>query len=81
MVKNLAKRQKKNKPVSKKYKFYTIEGETIKRGKTCPRCGPGIFLADAGNRVYCGRCHFTEFQTKKVEPKPKPAEKLEKKEE
>lgn len=71
MVKNPAKRKKKNKPTSKKYKFYTIEGDTVKRGKTCPRCGPGIFLADAGNRVYCGRCHYTEFVTKAAE---KPAE-------
>lgn len=64
MVKNPAKRERKNKPTSKKYKFY---GEI--KGKTCPRCGPGIFLAQASNRVYCGRCHFTEFQTKPAEPK------------
>jgi small subunit ribosomal protein S27Ae len=64
MVKNTAKREKKNKPTSKKYKFYTIDGDTVKSGKVCPRCGPGIFLADAKNRLYCGRCHYTEFMGK-----------------
>ena len=70
MVKNPSKRQKKNKPTSKKYKFY---GET--KGKTCPRCGPGIFLAQAGNRLYCGRCHFTEFQTQSKPAESKSEEK------
>lgn len=59
-----------NKPTSKKYKFYKIEGDEITRGKSCPRCGPGIFLMQAKDRVYCGKCHFTEFVSKeKVEEK------------
>ncbi len=65
MVKNKAKRKGKNKPTSKKYKFYKIEGDTVKRGKFCPRCGPGIFLMIAKDRSYCGKCHFTSFETKK----------------
>ena len=70
------KKPHKNKPTSKKYKKYTIEGDQItKRAKTCPRCGPGIFLMQANNRVYCGKCHYTEFTSKKVEEK-----KVEKKE-
>jgi len=73
MVKNQAKRERKNKPTSKKYKFYTIEGDTLKRGKSCPRCGPGIFLAETSDRIYCGRCHYTEFT--KAEAKPAPVEK------
>jgi small subunit ribosomal protein S27Ae len=59
------KKPHKNKPTSKKYLKYKIEGNTIKRGKTCPRCGPGIFLMEADNRVYCGNCHYTEFNGKK----------------
>jgi len=61
MVKNKSKRKGKNKPTSKKYKFYKIEGNILKREKTCPRCGPGIFLMKADNRLYCGKCHWTEF--------------------
>lgn len=56
MVKNKSKRKKRNKPTSKKYQFY---GK--KKGKMCPRCGPGIFLGQAKDRSYCGRCHYTEF--------------------
>ena len=55
------KKQRKNKPTSKKYKHYTIEGDTLKKGKFCPRCGPGIFLATHSDRVYCGKCKYTEF--------------------
>jgi small subunit ribosomal protein S27Ae len=65
MVKNKSKRKKVNKPTSKKYKFYKIEGDEVKRGRNCPRCGPGIFLMKADNRVYCGKCHYSEFFAKK----------------
>lgn len=58
------KKPHKNKPSSKKYKFYTIEGSTVKRKKYCPRCGPGIFLADRKDRMHCGKCGYTEFHGK-----------------
>ncbi len=61
------KRNKKNKPTSKKYTKYKIEGDKIIREKTCPRCGPGVFLMNAKDRLYCGRCHYTEFISKKEE--------------
>ena len=67
MAKKVAKQGKKphkNKPTSKKYTKYTIHGTTITRKKTCPRCGVGVFLMEAPNRVYCGKCHYTEFVTK-----------------
>jgi len=64
MVKNKSKRKKRSRPTSKKYKFYKIEGENVKREKSCPRCGPGIFLMQAKDRIYCGKCHWTEFTTK-----------------
>lgn len=54
-----------NQPTSKKYKKYKIEGNKLSRAKVCPRCGPGIFLMEAKNRLYCGKCHFTEFISKK----------------
>jgi len=55
------KKKHQNKPTSKKYKMYTITGDTIKRAKGCPRCGPGIFLAIAKDRAFCGKCKYTEF--------------------
>ncbi len=55
------KKKHKNKPSSKKYKMYRIENGKLIREKTCPRCGPGVFLARNQDRLYCGKCHFTEF--------------------
>lgn len=58
------KKQKKNKATSQKWKKYTIEGDKVKKERSCPRCGPGVFLSKGQNRMYCGKCHFTEFNKK-----------------
>ena len=58
------KKKHKNKPTSKKYTMYKIDGDSIKRAKNCPRCGPGIFLAIAKDRAFCGKCAYTEFTKK-----------------
>ena len=60
------KKEHKNKPTSKKYTKYKIEDNKIVREKTCPRCGPGVFLMSAKDRVYCGKCHYSEFASKKA---------------
>ena len=63
--KKKGKKTHKNKLSGKKYKHYVLEGENVKRGKFCPRCGPGIFLAKHKDRLSCGKCHYTEFIEKK----------------
>ncbi len=65
------KKSHKNKLTSKKYSHFTINGESVKRAKSCPRCGPGTFLADHKTRFTCGKCKYTEFvgKTEKVEVK------------
>ena len=74
------KKPHKNKPTSKRYSKYTIEGDKVTRGRFCPRCGPGIFLMNAKDRVYCGKCHYSEFEGKPVET-PKEEVKTEEKKE
>ena len=72
MAKKIVKKGKKphkNKPTSKKYTKYKIEGDKIIRSPTCPRCGPGVFLMTAQGRTYCGKCHYSEFESKKKEEK------------
>ena len=59
------KKPHKNKPTSKKWKFFKIEGDKVVRERNCPRCGAGVFLMKTENRLYCGRCHYTEFLEKK----------------
>ena len=66
------KKKHKNKPTSKKYTKYKIEGNKITRQRSCPRCGPGVFLMNSKGRLYCGKCHYSEFESKtekKEEPK------------
>jgi len=66
MPKKIVKKGKKphkNKLTSRKWEKYKVEDGKLVREKTCPRCGPGIFLAKSksGDRVHCGKCHYTEF--------------------
>lgn len=54
-----------------KREAYKLEQDAIKRARRfCPRCGPGVFLAEHEDRYTCGRCKYTEF--KKQKPKPTP---------
>ena len=62
------KKPHKNKKTSKKYTKYKIEGnKVITRERFCPRCGPGVFLMNTKDRVYCGKCHYSEFKGKSEE--------------
>jgi len=46
-----------------KSKLYKLEGGKLERLRPqCPRCGPGTFMADHGNRWACGRCGYVEFK-------------------
>lgn len=69
MAKHVKKGKKphKNKATSKKYTKYKIEGDRVVRERNCPRCGPGVFLMNSQGRMYCGKCHYSEFEGKKVE--------------
>ena len=41
------------------YKFYEEKGNAVSRNhKSCPRCGPGTFMAHHKDRDYCGRCGY-----------------------
>lgn len=45
--------------------YYKVEGTTVTRTrKHCPKCGPGVFMAEHANRVSCGKCGYTEFKKK-----------------
>ncbi|MHB8587143.1 MAG: 30S ribosomal protein S27ae [Thermoplasmatota archaeon] len=42
--------------------LYKVEGSKLVRArKTCPKCGPGVFLAQHKDRQSCGACGYTEF--------------------
>ena len=45
--------------------FFKVEGDKLTRTrKHCPKCGPGVFMAEHANRVSCGKCGYTEFKKK-----------------
>ena len=53
------------KRTSQKWKLYEVKGgKVIRKNKFCPRCGPGVFMADHGDRWSCGRCGYTEWKKK-----------------
>jgi small subunit ribosomal protein S27Ae len=62
----MPKHKRKPAKSSLKYKKYLISGETLTRtGRVCPKCGPGVFMADHKDRFHCGKCGYCEFKIKK----------------
>ncbi len=44
--------------------MYAVKGETLERThRSCPKCGPGTFLAEHADRRSCGRCGYSESKT------------------
>lgn len=58
-------KQKKPSKKAHKWKMYEVkEGKIVKRRRFCPKCGPGVFLAEHEDRWHCGKCGYTEFKRK-----------------
>jgi small subunit ribosomal protein S27Ae len=61
----MAEKQAKSKSSVHPHKMYEKKGEALaKKNRSCPKCGPGYFMANHKDRVTCGRCHYTEFSKK-----------------
>ncbi len=60
----MAGKKLKNKQPSMKYKKYRLSGDKLTKGKSCPKCGEGVFLAEHRDRSTCGKCKYTEFKRK-----------------
>lgn len=51
----------KTKKIRGRWNLYNISGKKIERkNKSCPKCGPGTFLAAHKDRLVCGTCHYME---------------------
>ena len=62
----MAKKQKKPRKPMQVWKIYEAKGGTLARKTTtCPKCGPGVFMAKHKDRASCGRCSYTEMAAKK----------------
>ena len=43
--------------------YYEIkDGKLVRRLPFCERCGPGVFMADHGDRWHCGKCGLTIYK-------------------
>lgn len=46
-----------------KRELYEVQGDNlIRKKKTCPKCGDGVFMAEHADRLSCGKCGYTEFK-------------------
>ena len=60
------KKARKKHPKKLKGTLYDASGEKLQRKRrSCPKCGPGILMAEHKNRLNCGKCGYTEFNDKK----------------
>lgn len=57
----MAKTPKTPKKTSKVSENYAVEGGKLSRkNKTCPKCGPSVFMAEHKDRKTCGKCGYME---------------------
>lgn len=55
------KKQKVKKEGKKLSALYILTKDKIERKtRTCPKCGPGMFLGKHKNRFVCGKCQYVE---------------------
>ena len=48
--------------------LFEISGDKITRkNRTCPKCGPGMFLGKHKDRLVCGKCKYVEMISKSAE--------------
>jgi len=46
-----------------KRSLYKVEGTKVVRARrACPKCGPGVFMAEHKDRASCGNCGYTEMK-------------------
>jgi len=50
--------------LQKRELYEIVDGKLVRKRKTCPKCGPGVFLAEHKDRYTCGKCGYTEFKKK-----------------
>ena len=59
----MKKRQRQRRRKMNKRELYEVQGDKlIRKKRTCPKCGDGVFMAEHADRLSCGKCGYTEFK-------------------
>ena len=56
--------EKEVKKISKSTMYDVSSGVLKRKNKFCPKCGPGVFLAEHKERSACGKCGYMETKKK-----------------
>lgn len=68
----MPKKKKKKTRRMKKSDYYEVSGGKVNRKRIpCPKCGPGVFMAEHKDRYHCGRCGYTMMKNAKLEKSEK----------
>ncbi len=60
----MAKKPKKPKKPNQVWKLYEAKDKLARKNISCPKCGPGNFMAAHKDRKNCGKCGYTEMAKK-----------------
>jgi small subunit ribosomal protein S27Ae len=59
----MAAKKKTKSAAPRRASSYKVDGgKAMLVKKYCPRCGPGVIMADHKDRAACGKCGYTEFK-------------------
>jgi len=57
--------RKKHKKHLKSTLYAAKDGGLERKRRSCPKCGPGVLMAEHRDRLNCGKCGYTEFKERK----------------
>ena len=60
----MAKKPKKTKKPNQVWKLYEAKDKLTRKNASCPKCGPGFFMAVHKDRISCGKCGYSEMGKK-----------------
>ncbi len=56
----MAKKKRNPKRTSKVSNNYSGSDKLERKNKSCPKCGPGVLMANHKDRKTCGKCNYME---------------------
>ncbi len=48
--------------MNKRELYEVKDDKLVRKRRTCPKCGGGVFMAEHEDRFSCGKCGYTEFK-------------------